>query len=173
MWQNFYNTALVWNCWNLFWNLFCSRLTHVLSHVINYQPLYYLSTICTMIYCSFNDMLNYSGVITLSCFSYFGLCCCPQRSPIPRSVPRVFQVTRTTTAWVPSALAHCWAPSQLSSSTPTQRPCWDAPYRPRGFRSWRSSWRTTPPWGQGPSQPMPWLGTLAHCSTAAEPDAEQ
>lgn len=114
----------------------------VLSHVINYQQFYYLSVICTMIYCSFNDMLNYSGVIILSCFSYFGLCCCPQRSesvcghpPIPRSAPRVFQVTHTMTAWVPSASAHCWAPSQPSSSTPTQRPCWDAPYRPRGFRS--------------------------------------
>lgn len=109
-----------------------------------------------MIYWPFFDRLYYSGVLILSCFPYFGLCCCPQRSesvcghpPIPRSAPRVFQVTRTTTAWVPSASAHCWAPSQPSSSTPTQRLCWDAPYRPRGFRSWQSSWRMTPPWGQG------------------------
>lgn len=70
----------------------------------------------------------------------------------PCSAPPVFQVTHTTTAWVPWALARCWAPSPPSSSTPTQRPCWDAPSRLRGSRSWRSSWRTTLPWGQRTSQ---------------------
>lgn len=70
------------------------------------------------------------------------------QSPIKTCLCVCSQVTRTTTVWVPLALERCWAPCQPSSSIPTQRPCWVAPYRPTVCRSWQSSWRMTQLWGQ-------------------------
>lgn len=108
------------------------------------------------------DMADLSPVVFTSCYLHLDiwadvfhsyLHCADTLTP---PVLVVSQVTRTTTAWVPWALARCWAPSPPSSSTPTQRPCWDAPSRPTGSRSWRSSWRTTQLWGQHTSSHISW-----------------